>query len=129
MIGKWLDVGHTVVLVYPIPKPKTHVPKAIQQAAADVAKDAQLAELEKLALGSTPEEHRAYTRLARSMFDSIASHQNLMRLDPAPLFCTAAARRCRTFNRESLYYYDRQHLSPAGAEIVVAEIVKRLALR
>jgi lysophospholipase L1-like esterase len=47
-------------------------------------------------------------------------------VDPAELFCTQVE--CLASNHGIAYYFDDDHMSVAGARLVAAEVLRRLAL-
>ncbi len=61
----------------------------------------------------------------RAVVDEVLAHApGVIRIDPVPLFCTATE--CSAWRGDEMMYSDDDHLSPKGAAVVTAEIVKRL---
>ncbi len=113
-----LELGKNVILVYPIPEVgwivPTHAAKSLlYYGAGDVSTSYEL----------------YLDRNARTIasFDSIGDYKNLERVYPHKILCdTYVEQRCiATLNGHSLYY-DDDHLSNYGAQLVVGEIVSKL---
>jgi hypothetical protein len=60
------------------------------------------------------------------LFDNL-DHPNLYKVYPAKHFCNNQVKdKCITHTDKEIYYHDRHHLSPKGAQIVNEDIIKIL---
>jgi peptidoglycan/LPS O-acetylase OafA/YrhL len=117
-IQQWLAVGKKVVLVYPIP---------------EVGWDAPRQALKKdLILDEAPEVSTAYARFlernrfTHSVLDSIPDHPRLRRVRPQEVLCnTFIADRCAAVTNTLALYFDNNHLTNAGAKLVVGQIAEQ----
>lgn len=115
-----LHEGRKVILIYPIPEVGWSVP---EYAARHLM-------LEKTPLTSLSTRHAVFKQRNRDTYealDRIGEHPNLVRIKPESLFCnTFVTDRCAAMADGIFLYYDDDHLSQAGARLVVAEIMKHL---
>lgn len=120
-INEIMRAGHKVILVYPIPEMGWDAPKR----------------LSKLLLKNhvlRPEDasisyavFKARNQRAFSVLDSLGDHKNLIRIRPDRYFCdTLVKDRCLAHINGNSLYFDTDHLSDYGAEILVNEIIKKL---
>ncbi len=75
--------------------------------------------------------HRAFTernKAAYDALDSIGEHPNLVRIKPESMLCdTYVKGRCVVQLKGGPLYSDDNHLSSAGARLIVGEISKHIA--
>ncbi|MDH5178885.1 MAG: acyltransferase [Gammaproteobacteria bacterium] len=113
--------GHKIILVYPVPEVGRHVPQTIQKMTRTNPQDAESI----LARNPITTSYKVYLERTRESFlllDSI-QHKNIRRVYPHKLFCnTAIKERCVTHNQTNSFYRDDDHLSDAGAGLLVNEI-------
>ncbi|OBZ93904.1 hypothetical protein ADU59_19630 [Pararhizobium polonicum] len=124
-IQKYLDSGHNVVLVYPIPEAGWNVPEY-------VAKNA-MSGITNLEFSTSYQRYQQRNQAVIAAFDTI-SHPNLFRVRPADFFCNSFVKdRCvNSLNAERVFYFDDNHLSDTGARLVVPallEAVEAIAAR
>lgn len=118
-IQGFLNLGKTVVVVYPVPEVGWNVPDFLVK--------------QRLFSGEVGVSSTSFgTFLDRNMpayaaLDTIGQHENLARVYPEKVLCnTYVLNRCIfELNNEPLYV-DRNHLSNAGAQLIVEEVVKAL---
>lgn len=112
-----LQAGHTVVLVYPIPEVGWDVNQEIFLRGVYGPEHWPLEE-------SVSTSHQVYLDRSEStvkLLDSFGSDQ-ILRVYPANLFCnTALANRCLSHSSEEVFYFDSNHPSEAGANLIVEE--------
>lgn len=124
------ELGHTVVLVYPIPEVGWHVPKLIKTKLDDIPRfplEKKRKAFEKLSITTDYEVYKRRTRFTKSILEK-AKHPNIINVYPEKLFCSNSTGRCITHNKESIFYYDDDHLSQAGATMLVNKIRAKLSL-
>ncbi|KAK6021127.1 hypothetical protein OSTOST_13211 [Ostertagia ostertagi] len=117
-----LRSGRRVILVYPVPEMGWQVPF-------------QLAKSYAIANGLSPESgstsYRRYlerNRMAIEALDGLGERSNLIRIRPDRVLCDSFVKdRCVAHLEDHPLYFDDDHLSNAGARMVVAEIVKVMA--
>lgn len=111
-----LERGKRVVLVYPIPEAGWDVPATLRKLQSR-HKDA--------ALTTSYEVYRNRNRLIIELFDAIPDSANLIKVRPDRIFCnTFIVSRCATHSYSDVFYFDDDHLSIAGADLVVAAIIR-----
>jgi hypothetical protein len=114
-----LESGRKVILIYPIPEAGWDVP-------------GRLARIYKLNGEIRAEDaSTSYVRFiernkdAYIALDSLGDHRNLIRIKPENFLCnTYVENRCITHINGTPLYFDNNHLSNAGAQIINEEIVK-----
>jgi hypothetical protein len=121
-IEEMLAAGHTVVLVYPVPEMGWQVPRQLAKAhylnGKLAAQDASISHAAFKAR-STP---------AMAALESLGSHDRLIRVAPETILCnTFATSRCVAHRDGVALYSDDDHLSNAGARLVVERIAAALA--
>ena len=121
-IERLLALGHQVVLIYPIPEVGFDVPKMIKAQLVDVPLLQLKHRYEQLRFTTSLQVYEERTRSAFAIFESLGTRDNLHRVYPHKLFCSAETRRCITHDAENILYMDDQHVSPPGATMIVKEI-------
>jgi len=121
-----LALGHQVVLIYPIPEVGFDVPKTIRAQLRDVPPLQLKKRYEQIHLTTSLPVYEERTASTFAIFESLGTRDNLFRVYPHRLFCSADTRRCITHDTENILYMDDQHVSPPGAAMIVAEIERVL---
>jgi hypothetical protein len=114
-----LESGRKVILIYPMPEAGWDVParlakiyKSNGEIRAEDASTSYIRFIER--------NKDAYIAL-----DSLGDHKNLIRIKPEKLLCnTYVENRCVTHINGTPLYFDNNHLSNAGAQIINDEIIK-----
>ncbi len=116
-IQKHLDAGRNVVLVYPIPEAGWNVPELVAKSA--------MSGVGNLEFSTSYERYQQRNGAVIAAFDAI-SHPNLFRVRPADFFCNSFIKdRCiNSVSAERVLYFDDDHLSDAGADLVVPAILE-----
>lgn len=116
-IKAYLATGRDVVLVYPIPEAGWNVPELVAKSA--------MSGIQNLEFSTSYERYQQRNGAVIAAFDAI-SHPNLFRVRPAEYFCNSFLKdRCiNSLNAETVFYFDDDHLSDAGARLVVPAILK-----
>lgn len=119
-IQSLLDAGKKVILIYPVPEAGWNVPDLISSRyflAPDSVVDGMTA--------ST--DHKVFkSRNARTIeaLDKAGSGDNLVRIFPEELFCDSYLEgRCITQKDGVIFYRDDNHLSDAGARLLLDKIM------
>lgn len=108
-----LKAGKTVYLVHPVPQSDWNVPNQM---------------FKLLVRGMDPNvtsDHDAYLNKLKPLFDayeSLAAYKNLHRIYPDKILCDG--HRCLTEKDDKVLYFDDNHLSIEGADLIVQEILK-----
>jgi peptidoglycan/LPS O-acetylase OafA/YrhL len=124
-IRAYLDRGVNVVLVYPIPEAGWNVPDLLARAAM-TGTDVE-------PLSTSHERYRTRNAAVIAAFDAI-DDERLVKVKPESLFCdTYVKERCvNSISTDSIFYFDDDHLSNAGAALLMPPIidaVRRLRTR
>lgn len=114
--SRLVATGAKIVIVYPIPEAGWNVP----QIAAKIAffKDDRAP---TITTNRAVYEQRAKGAIA--ILDSL-KHQNIFRIHPSDLLCDQS--RCLNAENGVIYYYDDDHLSMTGAEMIAKEFSRLL---
>jgi peptidoglycan/LPS O-acetylase OafA/YrhL len=126
-----IAMGHMVVVVYPIPEVGWDVPKIIKKALdkiPDSPVTAKRAAFRNLQVSTSYPVYKQRAAVTDDILDSTKSHPSLLRVRPDRIFCSKPTERCYTHNKSVLYYYDNNHLSQAGAKMLVQRIAEQIAL-
>lgn len=125
MIRGWLDHGHTVVLVYPIPEVGWNLPKLVASKISALADDQLTRDfplLRHLNITTSYSVFAAWAKPSVDMLDGVGQYSKLLRVYPVGIFCNENSQRCLTHDQQHFYYSDDNHLSGFGARLLVAEI-------
>ncbi|MCP3889613.1 MAG: hypothetical protein GY702_12180, partial [Desulfobulbaceae bacterium] len=122
------QAGHLVVLIYPIPEVGWHVPKLIKKKLDEIPRyplNLKRKAFENMSITTNYDAYLERTAYTKSILDRV-NHENIIRVNPDKLFCSEQSRRCVTHNESEIYYYDDDHLSQAGARLLVKAIASEL---
>lgn len=114
-ISKYLDGGKNLVLVYPVPESGWSVPDRYfkERLFNDGAQE----------LSFPMEAFLKRNEDVIGFFDSL-DHPHLKKVRPQDVLCSSEEGRCLNAVGEDVYYYDDDHLSNAGAALLVQPIVQ-----
>jgi peptidoglycan/LPS O-acetylase OafA/YrhL len=117
-----LDSGKKVILLYPVPEMGWDVPRVISRSLlvnGSVSKE----------VGSVSYNvFRQRNKSAIKALDSIVSRANLIRIRPEEVLCNTLVKdRCVAHINGEALYFDNNHLSNKGAEVVLREVISSLA--
>lgn len=116
-----LETGKGVVLIYPIPEVGWDVP-------ATLRKILTRGSGEKIT--TSQKIYRDRNARIIDLFDKIPDRDNLIRIRPESIFCNTFVKgRCATHSDSEVFYFDDDHLSVKGADLVVSEITKEARRR
>lgn len=119
-IREFLEMGKTVILVYPIPEVGWNVPEYL-------ARTRMLDEKLPEPLTTSFERFRRRNDDAYSALDGVGEHLNLHRLYPADVLCdTYVEQRCIAQLDGIPLYFDSNHLSIAGSALVIDPIIRKI---
>jgi len=123
-VDKLIENGHKVVLIYPMPEVGISVPHEIfRTAPVNLSLDKEFMN----SLLTTPFNlFKSRTLSTFELLDSIKG-DNVYRVYPHKLFCnTVVKNRCVTHDKKKIFYYDSNHPSLAGAEMINNLIIKEI---
>lgn len=121
-VMRMLNAGHKVILIYPVPEAGWNVPNHMYRLHLNngVITKADASTSHAVFI---ERNKRSYEAL-----DDIGYHPNLVRIKPENFFCnTYVPSRCVTQIEGKPLYFDDDHLSRFGAELIVPEIIKHLS--
>jgi hypothetical protein len=124
-IYDFLDDGHKVILIYPIPETGFHVPKELFKLfPSDLSKIAN--NIKPEALSTSYEVYKERTKSSFELLDSI-QHKNLYRVYPDTVFCDSIIKdRCATHDGDNVFYADDNHPSLQGARLINDLITEKI---
>jgi peptidoglycan/LPS O-acetylase OafA/YrhL len=118
-----LDMGHRVVLVYPVPEVGWVVPQKVLSEISGKSYAEVKAWLQTGGVTTSFDLYLRRNRRAFEAYDAVASNDRLLRIYPHLLFCSEESRRCFTHDRSEFFYSDTNHLSHAGGKRLVERIL------
>jgi peptidoglycan/LPS O-acetylase OafA/YrhL len=113
----WLDLGHTLILIYPIPEVGWDVPSRFGHHVL-VERSATFPQVK-----TSRSLYLERTAAAREVMDNVKG-ENLHRIYPSEIFCNDEY--CFANDGKGFYYQDDNHLSIYGAELLIDRIDKKL---
>jgi len=121
-ISSTLEKNHRVILVYPVPESAFDVPRLIYNKSINFfgsnVKDDDIP-----ILSTSYDIYKKRNKLIFETLDSI-QNDNIYRVYPHKHFCDNQIKnRCVTNSKDTLYYYDDDHLSLLGSTFIVKDIV------
>ena len=116
-IQAYLDSGHNVVLVYPIPEAGWNVPDLVAKSA--------MAGVQKLEFSTSYARYQQRNGAVIAAFDAM-THPNLFRVRPADTFCNSfISERCiNSLSAGKVFYFDDDHPSTSGAQLIIPAVLK-----
>ena len=111
------------MLIYPIPEVGFHVPKKIWNNRKIIFDDNK--EINKI-YSTSFKVFKERTETSFELLDSIKGN-NIFRVYPHKLFCnTIIQRRCITNDAKNIFYYDDDHLSIKGVDLINNKIIEKI---
>jgi len=109
-----------VILVYPVPESERDVPTSLVKLL--ITND-----LQPFSLAASYGRVSQRLRKAGEIFDSIGMYPQLLRIRPEELFCNTYKKGICVSQLDGVpLYFDNEHLSNAGARLIVDKIVKEI---
>ncbi len=123
-INKIIKQGHKLILVYPVPEMGFNVPRVLNN--NYIRERLNTSKFSAPILSGSYEVYKKRNKLIFEILDSVQD-PNIKRVYPHKFFCnTIITNRCVANNNESIFYYDDDHLSLKGSQLVVNEIMKKI---
>jgi len=123
-IQKLSENNHKVILVYPMPEVGIHVPRVLIEKYFK-NKYSELFFNEKLFTTSF-DLYKKRTKTSFEILDSVKA-ENVYRVYPHTLFCdTIVKDRCLTHDEEDIFYFDDDHPSSKGSEMINNLIIQEI---
>lgn len=118
--------GHKIVLVYPIPEVGLSPMTALLHKKREVNGENLEQLINDFPVTTSYEVYKERTKESFSLLDSIQG-DNIHRVYPHTLFCDDKIKdRCITHDREFIYYWDDDHPSKKGAELINKLIIEKI---
>jgi len=121
-----LELGHKVVLIYPVPEIGYNPVKTISNI---LRKDNNNDYEKNFPILSI--DYEFFKKRNDKIFKNLDKiyHKNLYRIYPHIHFCnTLISGRCVVNDKKNLYYWDDDHLSLDGSKLVVNDIIKKIMI-
>ena len=122
-----LEAGHRLVIVYPTPEMGWDPSSRLQKAHMTKAEPDFQAWLRNggVSISSALFKNRAAP--AYAIYDRLPKDRNVTRIYPAVYFCDKQVKdRCISHDEDTMFYADGDHLSTAGNEKIVDDIIKQV---
>jgi peptidoglycan/LPS O-acetylase OafA/YrhL len=119
-----LASGKKVILIYPVPEVGWSVPRMLR---ANLPRELEkrIAWLNKGGINTSHSVFKERNKRTYKILNAIGEHPNLIRIYPEKIFCnTYISERCVTHTSNQVFYEDDDHLSRAGADLVIKELMK-----
>ncbi len=118
----WSSLGHEIVMIYPIPEAGWIVPIKIKSELDKFnTNEGKLEALKALNFSTSLDLYRQRTRDSFAVLDGVEG-LNVVRIYPEKVLCKQE--QCLTHSDSELYYYDDDHLSAIGAELLIQHVEK-----
>jgi hypothetical protein len=121
-----LELGHKVVLIYPVPEIGYNPVKTI----SNILRKDNNNEYEKnfpiLSI-----DYGIFKKRNDKIFKNLdkINHKNLHRIYPHIHFCnTLISERCVVNDKKNLYYWDDDHLSLDGSKLIVNDLIEKIMI-
>jgi hypothetical protein len=119
-----VDAGHRLVLIYPVPEVGWDVPAALSRV-APMSANALEDWLDNGGIDTSLHVFNTRNEAAYEVLDNVVG-DNVLRIYPAESLCRRDTARCITHTRDVVYYSDNDHLTRAGAELVLSGAINIL---
>ena len=123
-VNSILDLGHKVILIYPVPEIGFNPVKTISNT---LRKNKTNNKSEKFPILSV--SYDVFKKRNEKIFKTLnkINHKNLYRIYPHLHFCsTNVINRCITNDEENIYYWDDDHISLYGSKFIVEDIIRKI---
>jgi peptidoglycan/LPS O-acetylase OafA/YrhL len=118
-----LDLGHRVILVYPIPEVGWSVPqKVLAETKTKTFWELQLW-LKEGGLETSMDLYFQRQKRSFAAYDAVRDQPGLLRIYPHKLLCDEEKMKCMTHNNDFFFYSDDNHLSHDGAKMLVRSML------
>lgn len=118
-----LDSGKKVILIYPVPEAGWNVPDYISRFYWNNPGSV----FNKATASTSYKIFKNRNKRTIDALDKIAPNKNLHRIRPDNIFCNSVvAGRCVTHSNGLIFYRDDDHLSDAGAKLILEQVIAKL---
>lgn len=119
----WVDAGHTLVIVYPVPEQGFSVDSKLFMIRPIIQSEDQLPDL------ST--SLSVFKKRTKSSYDALdrVTGETVFRVYPEKLFCESDIGRCFASKGSKIFFWSDNHVSPLGSSLIVEEIARLLELK
>jgi len=125
-INEWTNAGHKIVLVYPVPEMGANVPRAVKKKLDEIPIYARAERIGEVTIGTSWDTYMKRTKETRMILDNIVLPKSSIRIDPSADICRPEKNQCNGLKDEKIVYFDDNHLSLYGAQLIVRQIENRL---
>ena len=126
-VKKVLENGHDFIVVYPYPEVGINVPNKLIEMSKEVSKKNKFLNHSKILT-----DFNLYTKRTKKSFEILdeLQYEKLKRIKPHKYLCNSFVKdKCITHDTKNIYYFDDDHPSNKGAEIInnfIIEEIKKL---
>lgn len=123
LVTAYLQSEKTIFLVYPVPA----VPLSLAHRTAKEAFFSRTTTKANVTASYQAYKADANTARVRDSFDRLGEHRNLIRIEPDEILCNTFVKDGCVVELDGVrLYVDENHLSNAGARLIVAEVMKHV---
>jgi len=127
-INDLVNKGHTIVLVYPIPELGFDLSLELQSRirGKNISEVDDYLRFKYNWVTISYNDYKKRSKEVNDLFDSIVN-EKIHRVYPDRIFCdTEAKGRCLAHNEKNVFYFDSNHLSKYGAQLVTKAIINKI---
>lgn len=122
-LNGWVDAGHNLVIVYPVPEQGYHVSKKLFMERPIIQGEDQLPDLT-----TSYSFMKKRTKTSFEALDRIVSDK-VFRIYPENLFCDSNIGKCFASKGSQIFFSSDNHVSPLGSSLIVDDIQRVLNLK
>ena len=129
-IKKTLINGHYFIIIYPYPEVGVHVPKELIRLSKEIARKDKISKKDEfLNQNKIITDFSLFKERTNSSFKILSkiNDKNVKRIYPHKLLCDNDVKnKCITHDNENIFYFDDDHPSNKGAEMINSLIIKKI---
>ncbi|NNJ91911.1 MAG: acyltransferase, partial [Gammaproteobacteria bacterium] len=121
-LNSWIDSGHKLVLIYPVPEQGFHVKRKLFIQRPVINNEDMLPDL------ST--SYSVFKKRVKSSYEALnrINGDQVQRVYPEKVFCDELSGRCFASKGKQIFFGSDNHVSPLGSRLIVNEIAKQINL-
>ncbi len=121
-LNSWIDSGHKLVLIYPVPEQGFHVKRKLFIQRPVISNEDMLPDL------ST--SYSVFKKRVKSSYEAFnrIKGDHVERVYPENIFCDELSGRCFASKGKEIFFGSDNHVSPLGSKLIINDIAKKINL-